>query len=43
LRSFDNAWHASHLEAAAPFASEVLSFVGASLLEAPLFDSEATA
>ncbi|HKD42347.1 MAG TPA: 2-succinyl-6-hydroxy-2,4-cyclohexadiene-1-carboxylate synthase [Myxococcaceae bacterium] len=43
LRSFDNAWHAPHLEAASLFASEVLSFVGASLLEAPLFDSEATA
>jgi 2-succinyl-6-hydroxy-2,4-cyclohexadiene-1-carboxylate synthase len=43
LRSFDDAWHAPHLEAAALFASEVLAFLAIPLLEAPVFDSEANA
>ncbi len=43
LRSFKDAWHAPHLEAAALFANEVLAFLSAPSLEAPWFDSEATA
>ncbi len=40
-RSFEGAWHAPHVEAPGPFAREVLAFVSATSLEAPLFDSEA--
>jgi 2-succinyl-6-hydroxy-2,4-cyclohexadiene-1-carboxylate synthase len=43
VRSFESAWHAPHLEAPGPFAREVLTFLGAPSLEAPLFDSEAVA
>ncbi len=43
FRSFEGVWHAPHLEAPARFADEVMAFLGAPLLEAPLFDAEAVA
>ena len=43
FRSFEGVWHAPHLEAPARFADEVMAFLGAPLLEAPLFDAEALA
>ncbi len=43
FRSFEGVWHAPHLEAPARFADEVMAFLRAPLLEAPLFDAEAVA
>jgi len=43
FRSFEGVWHAPHLESPARFADEVMAFLGAPLLEAPLFDAEAVA
>lgn len=43
FRAFEGVWHAPHLEAPDRFADEVMAFLGAPQLEAPLFDAEAVA
>lgn len=42
-RSFEDAWHAPHLEAPGPYAQEALGFLEARWFEAPLFDQSTEA